>query len=318
MNVLSVASAIGSMKIEDFNRSARALYPNLDDYGIWQLKRNLTALGHIHIDYDSRRVQVCAPWLCILPSSHDGTINAVLAGARNEQFVSQLQKHAGENHVSIDRTRNGDLYPDHIVLTGEATAIERIGDAIEQLYSGLGDARAEPGCWRLLHAVRSLADRLGSHYAEKMPVGAGSGIDDWEVFLPGTTRFSRWSEIRESYSNHLMLVRRSIYSHWLARRKSDDSWEYWQNRFQGDPLWAKWAVAQSPQVAQDLFSEPGDDSFRIPAWLPLPLDLHRVCCLCTGQLPSEDSCRISYNGIPEIIRAVIRRKLFLLAVNHPN
>lgn len=318
MSVLSVVSAIGSMNMEDFNRSARTLHPNLDDYGIWKLKRNLTALGHVHIDYDSRRVQACVPWLCILPTSHNGTINAVLTGARNEVLLSQLQKHADENCVSVDRNHRTDLYPDRIVLSGDPTAMEGLGNAMEQLSFGLGGVLAEPGCWRSLHGIKSLADRLQCHFAEKMPVGADSGVDEWEVFLPGTTHFRRWSDIKESYSNYLMLVRRSVYSHWLAQRKADASWEYWQNRFQGDPLWAKWAVAQSAQAAQDLFSETGDNSFQIPAWLPLPLDLHRVCCLTTGHLPSEDSYRITYEGIPPIIRAVVRRKLSLSALAHPN
>jgi len=310
VNILSAITAMGSMTFKDYKQIVKNSCPNKSEFFATKLRRDLTALGHIQIDFNRRHIQACSPRLCLLPGQGTEVRRAVLAGARNEAILKKFIDRALPSCFRVQQQTMNQFVPDRLQVEGRHQDLRTLSKQIDAPSFSIGDNPDTPDAWVLLHGVASLADRLKQHFARKEPAGAGNGADHWEVFQPGNPRFQPWQQVKEDYCWNLILIRKSPYLHWLARRREDGSWEYWQDGFEGDPLWAKWAVAQSYETQIYL---PGPDSlsFSIPAWLPFPVELHRVCCLCTGMLPDEKENRISYHGIPAVIQKVVQKKLLL-------
>ena len=310
MNLLSALSAVGSMRLEEFYQIVQFFQCDASDYDIRKTRRDLSALGHIDVNYSTRRVQVCAPRLCILPHKNDCKARAVLSGARNGLFLKQLEKTVGKHAVKMKREQLVENCPERILIEGDFVQFQQLVASMQNPPLIMSGTLEIPDAWAPLHSLQSLIDRLQSHSETRAPAGAGQGGDSWRVFLPKESHPRLWEEVKRDYPYNLALVRKTPYTHWLARRTPDGAWEYWQNGFQGDCLWAKWAVAQSGELA-GLFDQGIATEFRVPSWLPLPIELHRVCCLCTGLLPSATGGWIVYSDVPHIIQHYVREKLSL-------
>lgn len=310
MSILSAITTLGSMTFAQFNQSVRIFYADQGDFLVWKLRRDLTALGHIESDFMRGNIRACSPRLCLLPEPVDEGVSAVLAGARNEAILNKFSEQAVLNRFQIYSTKNNQFVPDRLEIKGRYEDLCELAKQMVDPCWSIGSNWNMPDAWVLLHDVTSLADRLKRHLACRAPAGAGSGSDLWVVFDPQKALFLSWSKIKKDYPWKLMLIRRSPYLHWLALKKKDGTWQFWQHCFEGDPLWAKWGVAQSSEE-QDPFSGSDSVNFSVPVWLPLPVELHRVCCLCTGMLPEEKNQRIIYKGVPTLIQQIVKKKLCL-------
>lgn len=305
---MSIITAMGSIPFTDFYQVIQYCHPDATDFSIWKLRRDLAGLGHIKLDFKARSIHACSPRLCLLPEPAPDGVRVVLAGARNNAIVKQFGVHPVFQRVQVQSQGNAYLIPDCLKLSGPFKELRAFARKTCQPSCAIGNDPNTPDAWVLLCGVAPLTDRLNEHSFSRKPAGAGNGSDLWEVFHPKNARFRPWSQIKKDYRWHLMLIRRSPYLHWLARRRLDGSWEYWQHGFEGDPLWAKWAVVHS-SAEQNLMPESPSGQFIVPSWLPLPIELHRVCCLCTGMLPQEKDQNIIYKGVPAVIQAAVLKKL---------
>jgi hypothetical protein len=130
------------------------------------------------------------------------------------------------------------------------------------------------------------------------------------VYSPEKNGYYPWLIIKDSYKWSLMLIRLTIYKHWLAKKNSDGCWEVWQNDLQGDPAYAKWAIIQSLNnscVKALRCAERG--SFSVPIQYPLPQEYHRAACLCSGLVPYTNNGNLLYHEVPEVMRLELMNKL---------
>ena len=278
--------------------------------------------------------------MCVLPSREDRFSRVVLIGARpNEQlFIDDLKtlcvKYGDSLKVEIEPIGVENGFPTNIILVGDsrdffkkiqeiANAHSLFRDETQRLYARgslspnlllLGDPVGTPGAWIALHSsigsssAESLSDRINNVFGSvSQELG---NADSYKVFDPCTKNWAIWSNIRNTYDRHLLLIQKEIYKYLLAK-KTDAGWKLYLEKFNHDPLWAKWAVLQAKDGAQSLLPQIGGWDFRIPQGLPLPIELHRACCLCSGLLPvpEVDGQVLRYSNVPYSIQSHIIRKL---------
>lgn len=340
MNILEVISCLGSKPKHEFEDIIRHFYPNESGFRRYCIQRNLEALGHIYTDHEKGKVSVLAPRMCVLPTREHGFSRVALIGARpNEKlFIDELKtfcvKYGDSLNVVIkpEDVENG--FPCNITLVGESTKffekIQEISNGHSLLYAEsqrlsargllsrnsllLGDSVGTPGAWIALHSniesssAESLSDRINFVF-QSVSQELGNA-DSWKVFDPSTKNWEIWSKIRNAYDRHLLLIQKEIYKYLLATR-TDSGWRLYLEKFSHDPLWSKWAVLQAKDEAQSLLPQIGGWDFKILQRLPLPIELHRVCCLCSGFLPvpEADGEMLRYSNIPLSIQCHLVRKL---------
>jgi hypothetical protein len=133
-----------------------------------------------------------------------------------------------------------------------------------------------------------------------------------QVFNPEKNNWVFWDDIRNTYDRNLLLIKKERYKYLLAKR-SDDNWLLYLDKFSHDPLWGKWAVLQDRDGGGSMLPSIEESDFLISHGLPLPIELHRVCSLCSGTLPflNADRGMIRYSNVPYFIRSHVIRKLSL-------
>lgn len=308
MKLLDVMTALGRLDFGDFQTVFQAIYPDRNDYALWKMRRDLVALGHIHLDHARRKISVVKPRLCLLPAYGGASCKAVLIGLRNEKILEELVNCPAHLDVSILPTSNGD-YPRRVLLSGSHHHLFKLADEFRTVPLTLSDNPGIPDAWRLLQEIQGVRQMLEGHFSIRQPAPGGAGFDTWSVFEPLSCRFTIWEQARNNYHHDLMLIRRSPYRHWIARKKNTGEWDFWQNDFSSDPLWAKWAVVQSGPDREACLPQAGRGKFRISAKLPLPIELHRVSCLCSGFAPIENDGWIEYQDVPLVVQHGIRQRL---------
>ena len=340
MNILEVISCLGSKPKNEFEDLIRHFYPNISGFGRNCVQRDLEALGHIYTDHVMGKVRVLAPRMCVLPTREHGFSRVSLTGARpNEQlFIDELKnfcvKYGDSLKVEIEPSGLENGFPSNIILSGENSEffekLQEISNGHSLLYAEsqrlsargllsrnlllLGDPAGTPGAWIALHSIigsssaESLSDRINFVF-QSVSQELGNA-DSLKVFDPYTKKWEIWSKIRNAYGRHILLIQKEIYKYLLAA-KTDTGWRLYLEKFRHDPLWAKWAVLQAKDGGQSLLPQIGGWDFKIPRRLPLPIELHRVCCLCSGFLPvpEADGEMLRYSNIPLSIQSHVVRKL---------
>jgi hypothetical protein len=310
MNILSEISAIGTLDFEDLNKIILSENAGLSNYEVNQKRRNLSALGHLHIDYKKRKVIVMRPSFLPLPKTkHNDYSRVVLAGFRNQHLLSKLLKEAGKRKIVVQQDKNQE-YPERILFNGELNEIQRLASDLKDFFVHSFSDLSSPTAWRLLHELDTVSDKIEQHTRVRQPVRFNDEIKNLMVYSPEKNGYYPWLIIKDSYKWSLMLIRLTIYKHWLAKKNSDGCWEVWQNDLQGDLAYAKWAIIQSLNnscVKALRCAERG--SFSVPIQYPLPQEYHRAACLCSGLVPYTNNGNLLYHEVPEVMRLELMNKL---------
>ena len=310
MNILSEISAIGSIGFEELNKIIIGSSPGVSNYEAKQKRRALYALGHLKIDYKKRKVNVLRPSFFPLPKTKDNDkYRVVLGGFRNEQFLSKLRKDAAKRQIEIQQDNNQE-YPPRILLSGEHNEIQRLAHELKEYYVHSFSDHSSPFAWLLLHELESVRNKIEQHVRIRQPVCVSEEMKNFTVYSPEKNGYFSWAAIMDSYKWNLVLIRLTIYKHWLAKRRSDGSWEVWQNDFQGDLSYVKWAIIQSLNNSRvETLCCPDTQRFSVPIEYPLPQDYHRAACLCSGLAPYAMNSSLLYHEVPEVIQLELLNKL---------
>jgi len=78
----------------------------------------------------------------------------------------------------------------------------------------------------------------------------------------------------------------------------DGGWIQWLSPLDLETLWYRWAVVQTAGTSAKLPAIRDDGSYQVPRLAPLPIKLHRICCLCSGYPPEEKNGFYEYRGVP--------------------
>lgn len=351
MNILEVISCFGSKPKDEFQEIIRHFYPTVSGYERNCIQRDLEALGHIHTDHVRGKVHVMAPRMCVLPTLENGISSAVLTGVRPSEriFLDELRHlpAVGDDKLKVEETGMDEGFPSKIILSGLSQTFfhnlqrvtehtlfikesERLVESGQLLpnWHLLGDPAGTPGAWFALHtgidsaSTETLHDRLYRYFyrEDRQPRNNQSleNADSCEVFDPNTNKWAFWGSIRNTYDRNLLLIKKDRYKYLLAKR-TGNGWILYIEKFNHDPLWAKWAVLQARNGGDPLLPKIEGSDFLIPHGLPLPIQLHRVCCLCSGTLPVLESDRgvIRYTDVPFSIQSQVIRKLSLRQPQNP-
>ena len=354
MNILEVISSLGSKAKDEFQEVVRHFYPHISGYERKCIQRDLEALGHIHTDHMKGSVHVMAPRMCVLPTLEEGVSSVVFTGVRTNErlFIEELKSLPavdGEKlKVEIEPAVEREGFPSKIILTGQSDGffnkLQEIANnhglfrieskSLEELgqftcnWHLLGDRTGTPGAWVALHngisssSTESLHDRLDHHFHRDDRQTRNhqhlGNSDSWQVFNPKMNNWVFWCEIRNTYDRSLLLIKKERYKYMLAKR-SDDNWLLYLDKFSHDPQWAKWAVLQDRDGEDSVLPSIKESNFLIPHGLQLPIELHRVCSLCSGTLPVLDTDRkmTRYSNVPYSIRSHVVRKLSLRSPQNP-
>ena len=317
MTLLDLLSTLGSMRLssESSFKEAVQVITGHEDY--FTHRRFLEGLGHARIDRVDGKIHVLAPRLVALPREDCTECVAVLAGARNPDFLRELEYQATSHNITIKRKDLGDGLPERITLRGTASALREIANKAVSLPLDIADDPSVPDAWRLLSAVPSLQSIILGFTSEKIGIARGEPQSSAEVFNPATGYYDPWLKLVEAYQSSYILGRKSAYDYrlawWLpsAEKEGDGAWIQRLSTLELDTFWARWAVVYSADPANALPSISGEGNYKVPKISPLPMELHRVCCLCSGFPPEERNGFYIYRDVPPVIQQGVNGRLKL-------
>lgn len=315
MNLLDLISTLRSLRLSGEGGFQEAVQIITGHGNGYLHRRFLEGLGHACADREGGKIHVCAPRLVVLPRMAEDRCVAVLAGARSGDLLEELDYLAGNRSVKIESTSLGDGFPDRITLTGAANALKEVASNCYSLPVEIASDPTTPDAWRLLCSVPSLRAIIGGLTQETTGYSKGEPEPSAEVFNPATGYYDRWSTLREDYSFYYVLWKKEVYDYRLFWWQSDEEveeggrWIQRVSRLELDPFWMRWAVAGSAGADEALPAVSGDGTYKVPRRTPLPMELHRVCCLCSGFPPDEDDGGYIYRGVPPVIQQGVNERL---------
>jgi hypothetical protein len=317
MTLLDLLSTLGSMRLsgESSLKEAVQVITGHEDYFLH--RRFLEGLGHARIDRVDGKIHVLAPRLVALPREDCTDCVAALAGARNPDLLRELEYQATSHNITIDRKNLGDSLPERITLRGTASALREIANKAVSLPLDIADDPSVPDAWRLLSAVPSLQFIMLGFTSETTGIARGEPLPSAEVFNPATGYYDPWLKLGEAYPSSYILARKSAYDYRLAwwqpsgEKEGDGAWIQRLSPLELDTFWARWAVVYSADPANALPSISEEGIYKVPRIAPLPMELHRVCCLCSGFPPEEHSGFYNYKNVPPIIQQGVNDRLRL-------
>jgi hypothetical protein len=240
----------------------------------------------------------------------------VLAGARNSRLVFELRECALKLGLVFYCSDLGKGAPERISLSGKASQLETLISEMKMFNIEIADDLATPDAWRLLSSIQSLGEMVRAITSNKTSLATGEPPEDAEVFNPASGYYDLWSDLAEDYQAHYILWKYKAYQYrlfwWQESQDSEDvgRWKHWQSAA-GDPFWLRWAVAYSADPEGALPRISVDGFYKVPKFTPLPMELHRVCCLCSGYPPQEDADHFIYRDVPPVIQRGVNDRLIL-------
>jgi hypothetical protein len=313
MTVLDLLSAMGSFPASGESSFKEAVQAITGQKNVFSHRRFMEGLGHACHDRDANRIHVLAPRLVSLPCEEKAFCIAVLAGARNADLLSELDYLANARGVTIEHMSLGESLPERITLKGTAESLRYIARNCSSLPLEIANDPSTPDAWRMLSSVPTLQSIIRGVTIETTGISRGEPHESAEVFNPETGFYDRWSKLRENYRSSYILVKKSVYDYRLAWMLSPEEGEAtWIQRLSPldlDPFWARWAIAYSADSANALPSITGQGPYKVRRITPLPLELHRVCCLCSGYPPEERDGFYEYSNVPPVIQQGVNDRL---------
>lgn len=312
MKVLDLLSALGSLPISGEGSFNEAVQTIAGHENAFSQRRFLEGLGHARVERDDRRIHIHSPHLVALPCEQMGICVAVLSGARNEALVSELEYLASSYGASIERASLGDGFPARIALTGTGSALMGIAARCASLPVGISSDPSTPDAWRLLSSAPFLSSIIQAITGQATGFAPGEPPSTAEVFNPSTGYYDRWSRLRDVYPSYYALWRKEAYDYRLFWWRSEEAGGKWIQRLSALPVesyWLRWAAAYSAAPYRALPAITGDGFYKVRKVTPLPTELHRVCCLCSGYPPEEDDDFHVYRDVPPVIQQGVNNRL---------
>jgi hypothetical protein len=309
---LDLLSVKGSLPIYGRSGFQRAVADLAPDDGFFVQYRMLEGLGHAI--KDRLRVHALAPRLVVLPRVSEAGATVVLAGARNPGVVSDLKEQASKLGMDFDCSSLGKGIPERISLSGDPSRLKILMSEMKKFPLEIADDLTIPDAWRLLASIQSLRERVRAITSNMTGLATGEPPEDAEVFNPATGYYDAWHDLSGDYQAHFILWKYKAYQYrlfwWQEDLESEKvgRWKQWQSAA-GDPLWLRWAVACS---ANPHGAPPGisvDGFYKVCKVTPLPMELHRVCCLCSGFPPEKDADHFIYRDVPPVIQQGVNDRL---------
>lgn len=320
MTLLDLVSSLRSLRLSgegSFNEAVQVITGQENGF---KYRRLLEGLGHIEIDRENGKINVLAPRLVALPRQNENQCLAVLAGARSDDLVSELEHLASARGISIERASLGEACPERITIMGPADGLKDLARAFASLPVEIANDPWTPDAWRLLCSVPSLQSIIEGFTQEPTGYANEEPPLSAEVFNPRTGYYDRWSRLRRDYESSYVLWRKDVYDYrmlWRQAGEQEEAGGGWTQRLSPLPIesyWVRWAVAYSAREDKALPPISGDGVFEVPKLTPLPMELHRVCCLCSGFPPSESTDSYTYRDVPPVIQQGVNDRL---KINNP-
>lgn len=315
MTLLDLLSTLGSLRFsgESSFRAAVQVITGNENYFVH--RRFLEGLGHARIDREDGKIHVLAPRLVALPREDGTECMAALSGARNSDFLSELEYLATSHKVTIERNDLGNGFPERIILRGSANELRGIAEKSSSLPLEITDDLSTPDAWRLLSVVPSLQSIISGLMSKTTGIAHGEPQTRAEVFNPATGYYDHWSKFGKAYQSFYILKKESAYDYRFAWRQSsgekegDGTWIQRLSPLELDIFWVRWAVVYSADPVNALPSISGGGTYKVRRITPLPMELHRVCCLCSGFPPQEANGFFEYHNVPPIIQQCVNDRL---------
>jgi len=316
VSTLDLLSAVGTMKFSGPGSFDEAVRVISTDVSAKDVRRDLFGLGHIILDHQRRSVLAAKPRLVSLPRHKESEVFCVLAGARNIHLIDELDHLASSRDVRRESYPISEHLPERISFTGRPEAIAEMAVSCNTAALGPVDNLQIPDAWRLLARVQSLQSIVAGLAEQRTGLDRVQPRDNDEIYNPGTGYFDLWSELRGSYRSRYLVWRKAPYDFRFSwREEGDETWIQRLSALGQDPRWLFWSVRISADPKGALPGIDAEGSFSVPVECPLPLDLHRVCCLCSGYTPHLAESMQIYDNIPPVIQKHVIDKLRLPPTN---
>ncbi len=316
MSTLDLLSAVGTMKFSGPGSFDEAVRVITTDVSAKDVRRDLFGLGHIILDHQRRSVLAAKPRLVSLPRHKESEVFCVLAGARNIHLIDELDHLASSRDVRRESNPIGEHLPERISFAGHPEAIAEMAASCNTAdLASVGDLQI-PDAWRLLARVQTLQSIVAGLAEQRTGLDRVQPRDNDEIYNPGTGYFDLWAELRSSYRSRYLVWRKAPHDFRFSWRKNgDETWIQRLSAVDQDPRWFFWSVRHSADPKGALPVIDAESSFSVPAECPLPLDLHRVCCLCSGYTPRLTKSMQVYVNVPPVIQKHVIDKLRLPSTN---
>jgi hypothetical protein len=313
---LELISAVRDIVLDDFSHICLRLEEThdgklLSEQDAWRyrlVRDQLYVLGHIELDYQNRKIRAARPRFALLPPAAEdksGSWNAVLTGARSVTLANNIKGRRANNGVRVDSCKSGpdDLLPERIVVEGSAEGLKRLAGQLHISF----DCSLRPEAWMALHHCLDMGV-----FRDSVSRGASKPGEPPEQALcyePRSGRFCRWTEIRKDYQPVWGLAQRKLYDYYLfCRENRTENPIQFLDRLQCDPNWGRWLV--NANRIDTLFNyDAGKKSLKIPNCCPLPAELARVACLCSGYASVQDQGEQVYRDVNPLMASSIKSKL---------
>jgi hypothetical protein len=262
----------------------------------WMTARDLSALGHLELSWDSGTWSVAPPTLTLLP----GVGRALLTGARPRSlfWVDRLGQHHG---ALVDVVDEANLYLDPWDQRDGPSTVAIELDSLDQAAS-MAKALGIPFTFSVAETLAGLLPDLGSYERTWSP---GELLDGFDVELFDTATLY-WEPVAET--DVAGLYRSRTHSNMrFALRTPAGGW------VRPSPEPAVYEVLRWDDV-QVLDYEPARRELRVPGTTPLPALAARAATLCSGRVPrrvKDGDARLflEYLNVPPTVAQAIARSL---------
>jgi len=315
MKALDLLTALKNLPLtgeNSFKEAIEVTSGHVDDY---RHRRLLEGLGHIRTDWNKRRVYVMSPRLILLPRQQIAECEVVLAGARNPVLLEELKSWARIKNLSFSQEEIGSGFPERVALKGSFNDIKAAAFDCRSFELGIASEPLSPDAWHLLSSVIPLQSIIQNLRKKTNDIGGWEEVLSAEVFNPATGFPAPWRTLRENYtSRYILWNKKTGYDYRLIWRRNSDvgidgGWIQCLSPLELETLWYRWAVMQSAGSDGELPCISDDGAYRVPRQSPLPMELHRVCCLCSGYPPVEKNDYYEYLGVPPVIQKGVNERL---------
>lgn len=317
MNLLDLLSVLRELPLSGEGSFKEAVQVIRGSEEYFMHRRFLEGLGHARVDWESRRIHALSPRLVALPREDEHLCSVVLAGARSTDLLNELSCLASNGGVKMDRMPLGQGLPDRVTLRGNSCALKEVASKCRSMAVEISDDPTTPDAWRLLSKVKDVREVIRDLIQEKINTSQGEPPAMAKMFNPETGYFDRWSILSQDYPSYYALWMKESYVYrffWRTAGENEEAGGGWiqsLSSFSLESFWARWAVAYSTDPDSALPKLSGHGCYKVPKRTPLPTELHRVCCLCSGLPPDECHDFYTYRNIPPVIQQGVNDRLMV-------
>lgn len=279
------------------------LRSGLDALQAHTLLRNLEALGHVEVERDedfmSTRWSIAPATLTVLPAPENeanGTVDAILAGARNALLVEEIEAAAELVGADVTRDRQPGPAPQRIaVRADDLETLERLVQLVE--VDGLSFGLSNSAASRAVEIMLPMAELLEGLPKRRPPSRVAlKRLDLQQV---------KWQRVAAMDMPGVYRVDLGYRSFQCLRTTQDIA--------DGQIRVGPQEVVKHAAVAafrRNLLIAYRDGELIAPSLVGLPGLLERAAVLCSGFVAEErtNGQRV-YRGVPEAIACGISRKL---------